>query len=60
MTDLTAPLPEFFSQTFITGMDVFIPATPAHLGLVRITVGQRGGGYERDQRAQLEIERPTG
>ncbi|MET8262541.1 alpha/beta fold hydrolase [Micromonospora arida] len=46
VTDLTAPLPEFFSQTFITGMDVFIPATPAHLGLVRITVGQRGGGYE--------------
>ncbi|WP_430501416.1 alpha/beta hydrolase [Micromonospora trifolii] len=46
VTDLTAPLPEFFSQTFITGMDVFIPAAPAHLGLVRITVGQRGGGYE--------------
>ncbi len=46
VTDLTAPLPEFFSQTFITGMDVFIPATPARLGLVRITVGQRGGGHE--------------
>ncbi|MBM0274909.1 alpha/beta hydrolase [Micromonospora tarensis] len=46
VTDLTAPLPEFFSQTFITGMDLFIPATPAHLGLVRITVGQRGGGYQ--------------
>ncbi|PWR08756.1 alpha/beta hydrolase [Micromonospora acroterricola] len=46
VTDLTAPLPEFFSQTFITGMDVFIPAAPAHLGLVRIAVGQRGGGYD--------------
>ncbi|MBG6066177.1 alpha/beta hydrolase [Micromonospora ureilytica] len=46
VTDLTAPLPEFFGQTFITGMDVFIPATPAHLGLARITVGQRGGGYQ--------------
>ncbi|SIM61851.1 alpha/beta hydrolase [Micromonospora cremea] len=46
VTDLTAPLPEFFSQTFITGMDLFIPAAPAHLGLVRITVGQRGGGYD--------------
>ncbi|MEV4658648.1 alpha/beta hydrolase [Micromonospora sp. NPDC049301] len=46
VTDLTAPLPEFFSQTFITGMDVFIPAAPAHLGLVRITVDQRGGGYD--------------
>lgn len=39
-------MPEFFGQTFITGMDVFIPATPAHLGLARITVGQRGGGYQ--------------
>ena len=46
VTDLTAPLPEFFSQTFITGVDLFIPSTPAHLGLVRITVGQRGGGYD--------------
>ncbi len=45
-TDLAAPLPAFFAQTFITGMDVFIPAAPAHLGLVSITVGQRGGGYE--------------
>ncbi|MEW2429623.1 alpha/beta hydrolase [Micromonospora sp. NPDC047644] len=46
VTDLTAPLPEFFGQTFITGMDVFIPATPAHLGLVCITVGHRGGGHD--------------
>ncbi|MEV0713230.1 alpha/beta hydrolase [Asanoa sp. NPDC050611] len=45
-TDLTAPLPAFFAQTFITGMDVFIPAAPAHLGLVSIVVGQRGGGYD--------------
>ncbi|MEU8301187.1 alpha/beta hydrolase [Micromonospora sp. NPDC048909] len=46
VTDLSAPLPEFFSQTFITGMDVFIPATPAHLGLVSVAVGHRGGGYD--------------
>ncbi|SIR31995.1 alpha/beta hydrolase [Micromonospora avicenniae] len=46
VTDLTAPLPEFFSQTFMTGMDVFIPAEPAHLGLVSIGVDQRGGGFE--------------
>jgi hypothetical protein len=46
VSDLTAPLSEFFSQTFITGMDLFIPAAPAHLGLVRITVGQRGGGHD--------------
>ncbi|MDG4821778.1 alpha/beta hydrolase [Asanoa sp. WMMD1127] len=45
-TDLTAPLPAFYAQTFITGMDVFIPAAPAHLGLVSIVVGQRGGGHE--------------
>ncbi|GIF69524.1 lipase [Asanoa ishikariensis] len=43
-TDLTAPLPAFFAQTFITGMDVYVPARPR--GLVSITVGQRGGGYE--------------
>ena len=45
-TDLTAPLPAFFAQTFITGMDVFVPATPAHLGFVSIAVGPRGGGFE--------------
>ncbi|MEV4122295.1 alpha/beta hydrolase [Micromonospora sp. NPDC049645] len=46
VTDLSTPLPEFFSQTFITGMDLFIPAAPSQLGVARITVGQRGGGYE--------------
>ncbi|SCF21026.1 alpha/beta hydrolase [Micromonospora chokoriensis] len=46
VSDLTTPLPEFFRQTFITGVDLFIPAAPAHLGLVRITVGQRGGGHD--------------
>ncbi|TYB92572.1 alpha/beta hydrolase [Micromonospora sp. WP24] len=46
VTDLTAPLPEFFSQTFMTGMDVFIPAAPAHLGLVSIAVEPRGGGLD--------------
>jgi hypothetical protein len=44
VTDLTAPLPAFFAQTFITGMDVFIPASDR--GLVSIVVGQRGGGYD--------------
>ncbi|MEV6368552.1 alpha/beta hydrolase [Micromonospora musae] len=46
VTDLTAPLPEFFSQTFMTGMDVFIPAASAHLGLVSIAVDPRGGGLD--------------
>ena len=45
VTDLTAPLPVFFAQTFITGMDVFIPAS-ARPALVSIVVGQRGGGYD--------------
>jgi hypothetical protein len=42
VTDLSEPLPAFFSQTFITGMDVFIPAGP----LVTIVVGHRGGGFD--------------
>jgi pimeloyl-ACP methyl ester carboxylesterase len=42
VTDLGAPLPAFFSQTFITGMDVFIPTG----FLVSVVVGQRGGGYD--------------
>ncbi|GAA1030393.1 alpha/beta fold hydrolase [Virgisporangium ochraceum] len=42
VTDLTAPLPAFFSQTFMTGMDVFVPAGP----LVSLVVRQRGGGYD--------------
>jgi hypothetical protein len=41
VTDLTAPLPEFFAQTFITGMDVYVPAGR---GTVSIVVKQRGGG----------------
>ncbi|MEH1098915.1 alpha/beta fold hydrolase [Micromonospora sp. CPCC 205561] len=46
VTDLTAPLPEFFGQTFMTGMDVFIPAAPARPGVVSVVVRQRGGGYD--------------
>jgi hypothetical protein len=47
VTDLSAPLPEFFAQIFITGMDVFIPAAPpGRRGLVSIVVGQRGGGFD--------------
>jgi pimeloyl-ACP methyl ester carboxylesterase len=42
VTDLTAPLPEFFAQAFITGMDVFIPAAP----VVSVAAGHRGGAPE--------------
>ena len=42
VTDLSAPLPAFFAQTFITGMDVFVPAG----FVVSIVVKPRGGGYD--------------
>ncbi|WP_309238486.1 alpha/beta hydrolase [Actinoplanes aureus] len=45
VTDLTAPLPEFFAVTFMTGMDVFIPAAQQRLGTVKIVSRQRGGGF---------------
>lgn len=45
VTDLTAPLPEFFAVTFMTGMDVFIPAAQQRPGTVQILARQRGGGF---------------
>jgi pimeloyl-ACP methyl ester carboxylesterase len=42
-TDLSAPLPAFFTQPFISGVDVFLPAAPAHLGLVSIVTRPRTG-----------------
>lgn len=42
-TDLAAPIPEFFAQPFISGMDVFVPAAPANLGLVVVLAEPRGG-----------------
>ncbi|WP_344514376.1 hypothetical protein [Dactylosporangium maewongense] len=40
VTDLSAPLPEFYAQTFITGMDVYIPAR-RHTGVAAV---ERGTG----------------
>ncbi|MEU0562410.1 hypothetical protein [Dactylosporangium sp. NPDC006015] len=40
VTDLSAPLPEFYAQTFITGMDVYIPAR-GHTGVAAV---ERGTG----------------
>jgi hypothetical protein len=37
------PLPAFFNQPFISGVDLFIPAAPAHLGLVSIVTRPRTG-----------------
>jgi pimeloyl-ACP methyl ester carboxylesterase len=42
VSDLSAPLPEFIAQTFISGVDLFVPAS---LGAtVRIVAQERGGG----------------
>jgi len=38
VTDLSKPLPAFFAQTFITGVDIHIPA----LGLTTVVSRQRG------------------
>jgi pimeloyl-ACP methyl ester carboxylesterase len=43
-TDLAAPIPAFFAQPFITGMDVFLPAAPRHAGIVSAVTLPRGGG----------------
>jgi hypothetical protein len=45
-TDLTAPIPFFFSQIFITGMDVYIPAAPANGGVALVTARSRTGGVQ--------------
>ncbi|MEU4158568.1 alpha/beta hydrolase [Actinoplanes sp. NPDC026670] len=45
VSDLTAPLPEFIAQTFISGVDLFIPA--AARGTVSIVAQERGGGLTR-------------
>jgi hypothetical protein len=45
-SDLSAPIPVFFAQPFITGMDVFVPAAPAHRGLVSVLTRPRGGGVD--------------
>lgn len=43
MTDLAAPIPYFFGQPFITGMDVSIPAAAGGRGTVSVVSRQRGG-----------------
>jgi pimeloyl-ACP methyl ester carboxylesterase len=45
VTDLTAPIPFFFAQPFISGVDVRVPAATGGSGTVRITQRQRGGGH---------------
>jgi Lipase C-terminal domain len=47
-TDLTAPVPAFFSQPFITGIDVYLPAAPQGAGRVSLVARQRGGNGRLD------------
>ena len=48
VTDLSAPIPFFFSQPFITGADVHIPASPGGTGTVSVLARQRGGNGRVD------------
>jgi len=43
VTDVSAPIPFFFSQPFITGVDAAIPAAPSGRGTVSVVARQRGG-----------------
>jgi hypothetical protein len=43
LTDLSAPIPAFFSQPFITGMDVYLPAAPNGAGTMSAVAQPRGG-----------------
>lgn len=45
VTDLGAPIPQFFAQPFLSGMDVFLPAGRRPIIVVATP---RGGGGERD------------
>lgn len=41
VTDLRAPIPEFFAQPFLTGIDAYIPAAPRNLGIMLIATRPR-------------------
>ena len=43
VSDLSAPIPAIFAQPFLTGVDLFVPAAPAHLGLVFVVTRARDG-----------------
>jgi pimeloyl-ACP methyl ester carboxylesterase len=45
VSDLSAPLPEFVTQPFVSGVDLFIPASSR--GTVSIVARERGGGVTR-------------
>ena len=43
VSDLSRPLPEFAAQTFISGVDLFVPASAK--GTVSVLAAHRGGGH---------------
>ena len=44
ITDVSAPVPFFFAQPFITGVDVHVPAAPGGGGTLPVVARQRGTG----------------
>lgn len=48
VTDLTAPIPTLYALPFITGGDVFLPATTPPDGTIRIETVARGGTGEAE------------
>jgi hypothetical protein len=46
VTNLAAPVPEFFAQPFITGVDVFVPADqPPDDSIALVSRPRDGGGH---------------
>jgi pimeloyl-ACP methyl ester carboxylesterase len=48
VTDLSAPIPFFFAQPFITGVDAHLRADPRGAGTVSVVARPRGGGGRLD------------
>ncbi|GAA4935294.1 alpha/beta hydrolase [Actinoplanes utahensis] len=47
VSDLSAPLPEFIAQTFISGVDLFIPSWHSGARTVSVVARERGGGITK-------------
>jgi len=48
VTDVSAPIPFFFSQPFITGVDTYLPASPNGRGTISVVARPRGGNGHVD------------
>ncbi len=49
VTDLSAPIPFFFSQPFISGVDLFMPAAPSPDRMIALVARPRGGNGHVDR-----------